>query len=89
MERYGKRVWEEERGREEERGEGEGEGRKESVWLLSFPSDYSNSLTVATKLAKEQIEGEREEREKKWREGVSKRRVSEWLWEGEGDLLLG
>lgn len=38
--------------------------------MLSFPSDYSNSLTVATKLAKEQIEGEREEVK---RRGVTKK----------------
>lgn len=42
--------------------------------MLSFPSDYSNSLTVATKLAKEQIEGEREgEREEVERRGVTKK----------------
>lgn len=42
--------------------------------MLSFPSGYSNSLTVATKLAKEQIEGEREgEREEVERRGVTKK----------------
>lgn len=44
--------------------------------MLSFPTDYSNSLKVATKLAKEQRERvrgstreEREKREKKYRAG--------------------
>lgn len=42
--------------------------------MLSFPSDYSNSLTVATKLAKEQIEGKRKgEREEVERRGVTKK----------------